>query len=84
MRFVRFATITDTGPCRGRRGRGLWFGTAVGVVSVYDDVLAMTGLGTAVLGPIVFDVWWLAVVGVVLALIGVTLSRFTRRRRSTP
>lgn len=46
---------------------------------MYDETLALTGMGTIMLGSIAVDLWWVAAGSAVLIGAGVVLSRLSRR-----
>jgi hypothetical protein len=49
---------------------------------MYDESLALTGLGTVVIGSAVLDLWWVAAGAAVAIVIGIAASRAAARRRA--
>lgn len=46
---------------------------------MYDESLAMTGLGVVVIGSAVVDLWWLAAASVGAMALGIVIMRVSRR-----
>ncbi len=49
---------------------------------MYENELAMTGLGAAVLGPFVVDTWWVAALLVVVGGSLLFVARRVHRRKA--
>lgn len=46
---------------------------------MYDETLALTGMGTIMLGSVALDLWWVAAGTAVIIGAGVVISRIGRR-----
>lgn len=46
---------------------------------MYDETLALTGMGTIMLGSVALDLWWIAAGAAVIIGAGVIVSRISRR-----
>ncbi|MEO7017513.1 MAG: hypothetical protein ABI130_11810 [Leifsonia sp.] len=49
---------------------------------MYDETLALTGIGAVTIGSMFVDLWWIGVGGVALMAVGVAFTRIRGLARS--